>query len=285
MHKPTTLRDVVRQAIVLAYKEDVDLLVAALGEEHLAPSVQRIVYTSEELEFARNSRTFLNHRQAWKKAAQADGYTLICESDFVPCRGMGDFPVFWPIAKATAWGYLYQGSPRLLALLGKRPTYLRAHTAPLVAYVVNAPVARILLEYFDHTAAKLDLRSYFAFDAYLQWFATGKGAAAYMPTRHYGEHGGLPNKEHAAIGKLRYQGEHHADNLMGRLHFLPQYAVGSQAKFLFVRLRSRLLGVARLLSGNWISPNNVYAFSFLDIGRMYLVGASRLGPRILKSGP
>lgn len=274
-----TLRDVVERVIVLAYKENVDPLMAALAEEGLDASLQRIVYSERELEFARNSRTFLNHRLAWEKAAEASGYTLICESDFVPCRGMADFPVFWPSDDANAWGYLYQGSPRLLALFGGKSEYLRAHVNPLVAYVVNAHVAKVMLQYFDWASGAYDLKQYFSFDSHLQWFTMSKGAASFMPLRHYGEHGGLPNKEHGAVAKLSRDGEHHADNLMGPLRFLPQYAAGSRNKYRLVRLKSHLLGFGRLLSGRWIEPTNVYEFTTRERLRAYVLGLARLLPR------
>ena len=275
-----TIRDVVRQAIVLAYKEDAQPLLTALEEERLPASLQRITYTPQELTYALNSRTLLNHRLAWEKAAQLPGYTLICESDFVPCRGLGDFPVFWPQTNARAWGYLYQGSPRLLWLSEGRPAYLRAHASPAVAYVVNATVAGMMLGDFEHLSSTQDLSQYFSFETFLQWHLMGKGAAAYMPPRHYGEHGGLPNKEHAAIGKLNHGGEHHADNLMSQLRYLPQYARGSRLRFLVVRTKWRLLGIGRLLSGRWIEPTNVYDLSFRDRCRMFLAGAARLAPRL-----
>ena len=158
-----TIRDVVGQVIVLAYKEDVQPLLTALEEERLPASLQRITYTSDEIAYAHNSRTLLNHRLAWEKAARLPGYTLICESDFVPCRGLGDFPVFWPETNARAWGYLYQGSPRLLALSEGRPAYLRVHASPLVAYVVNATVAKILLDYFEYASATYDFTKYWVF--------------------------------------------------------------------------------------------------------------------------
>lgn len=276
----STIREVVGQVLVLAYKEDVRPLLTALEEERLPASVQRIEYSSEELAYPRSSRLLLNHRLAWEKAAALPGYTLICESDFVPCRGMGDFPVFWPVTNARAWGYLYQGSPRLLALSEGRPVYLRAHVSAMVAYVINATMAKILLEFFDHLSATYGLTHYFSFEAFLQWFVTGKGGAAYMPWRHYGEHGGLPNPEHAAIGKLRHGGEHRSDNLMAKLHFLPQYARGSTMRYLLVRAKWRLLGIGRLLSGRWIVETSVYDLSFRDRCRMLLAGAARLAPRL-----
>jgi hypothetical protein len=86
-----------------------------------------------------------------ERAATHDGYTLICEADFVPCLRMGSLPVFWPLRDLLAWGYLYQGSPRLLALIRTEDgCFLRGHCAPLVCYVINAPVARLFLEFFSY---------------------------------------------------------------------------------------------------------------------------------------
>ncbi|MCF8534254.1 MAG: hypothetical protein K9G48_14700, partial [Reyranella sp.] len=187
---------------------------------------------------------------------------------------------FWPETNERAWGYLYQGSPRLLAMSEDRPAYLRVHASPTVAYIVNATVAKILLEYFEYASSEYDLTHYFSFEAYLQWYVMGKGAAAYMPWRHYGEHGGLPNMEHAAIGKLSHGGEHRADNLMGALRFLPLYARGSIVRFHLMRAKWRLLGIGRLMSGRWITPTGVYDLSFMDRCRMYFAGAVRLMPRV-----
>ena len=103
---PPPLKSSVLQTIVLAYQENPEPLVKALHQEGLNPTVQRAVYNEIELKLPRNSRTFLNHRQAWERAASSEGYTLVCESDFVPCQGLGSFPVFWPVEDAGAWGYL-----------------------------------------------------------------------------------------------------------------------------------------------------------------------------------
>jgi hypothetical protein len=200
--KASTFRDVVERAILLAWKEDVSPLVNALCQEGILSIVNRADYSAEELCFSRASRTFLNHRDAWEKASQLPGYTLICESDFVPCRGLGYFPVFWPTCDDNAWGYLYQGSPCLLALMiSNGRIFLRGHTAPLVAYVVNSTVAKVMLEFFEYEASRYDFREYFNFDAHLQWYIMGKGAKAFIPWRHYGEHGNLPNKEHPRLRK------------------------------------------------------------------------------------
>ena len=112
---------------------------------------------------------------------------------------MGSFTSFWPLDDDLAWGYLYQGSPRILAMVGSKP-YLRGHCAPTVAYVVNARVAKILCDFFEYEFARYDPAEYYTFEAHLQWWAMGRGAKAFIPLRHYGEHGGLPNPEHAQHG-------------------------------------------------------------------------------------
>src|SRR5262249_6340257 len=136
--------------------------------------------------------------------------------------------------------------------------YLRGHCAPLVGYIVNKRVAEIMLRFFDYEMAKYGTAEYFAFDAHLQWWVMGGGGEAYMPARHYGEHGGMPNPEHARSQGVRGAGLHRADNLAGPLAFLPQYANGSRIKFMEERLRARAFGWARLLFGRWIVDTHVY---------------------------
>jgi hypothetical protein len=269
------LRDVISQAIVVAYQEDVDSLVTSLVAEGFDVDVLRTDYTSEEMTYSRASRCFLNHRNAWRKAVDVDAHTLICEADFVPCRGIGGFGVFWPLENPSAWGYLYQGSPRLIATMGPQK-FLRGHAAPTVCYVVNSTVASLMLRFFDHQRDNYDLRTYFTFEAHMQWYLMSLGAEAFMPWYHYGEHGGLPNPEHARSGLTSNKGEHRADNLMSSLHFRPAYANGSYLSFLRVRFESRLMGFARLLTGRWIKKTNVYKCNGVDMARMYLIGLRRL---------
>lgn len=268
------LSEVVERSYILAYREDVSVLVAALGEERLKPVVQRVQYSDEEMSYARCARTFINHHMAWQRAAAQDGYTLICESDFVPCRGLGGFDVFWPTDDPLAWGYLYQGSPRLFTLVG-REQYLRGHCAPLVAYVINAAVARIFCDFFRDEMGRYDPRKYFTFDAHLQWFAMRHDSHAFITLRHYGEHGGLPNPEHAEAGMPR-AGQHRADNLAAPLHFLPSYARGSRLRFLAVRAQSRLLGFARLFTNRWFVDIDAYPNDFMAKVKMMALGARRL---------
>lgn len=268
------LHQLVSRSYILAYKEDVAPLFSALAAEKLNPEVLRASYSEAELQRSPMMRTFFSHFGAWQRAAQQDGYTLILEADFVPCVGLGDFPSFWPLSDPLAFGYLYVGSPRILALIGEKP-YLRVHSSPLVAYVVNAAVARVLCEFFEDQVERHGSQAYLPFDSHLQWFATGKGAGAFMPMKSYGEHGGRPNPEHSLYGLPR-AGQHRADNLMGRLHFLPQYCRGSIVRYTAARMHARLLGIGRLLSNKWLTRTNVYPYDLVSKLRMYVVGFRRL---------
>lgn len=269
------LRDVIDQTVIICYKEDVSELRKALAREGLKPVIHRASYSDEEMKFPANTRTFISHFRAWQHAKEHSGYTAICEADFVPCIGLGDCQAFWPVSNAFAWAYLYQGSPRLLAL---KDQCLRGHCAPLVAYVINSTVAEIFSQYYDHEMREYDPTSYFNFDAHLQWWSMGRGAEAYIPLHHCGEHGGFPNQEHRRFGRLSRSGRHRADNLAGKLAFLPQYAKGSYFRFLAERVEARLLGWARLLSGRWIVKTNVYKLTARDLIAMYLIGVYRLLP-------
>jgi hypothetical protein len=273
---PVPLSALVRRSYVLCQEEDVSQLLDALTRENLKPAALHPSYSPKELCYARNTRAFIGHAAVWRRVIDEEGYTLVCEADFVPCIGIGSFPVFWPIGDPLSWGYLYQGSPRLLSIVDSENTrFLRGHCAPLVGYVLNAAVARLFLDYFSAEIACRDPYRYFTFDAHLQWWVMGRGARAFIPLRHYGEHGGLPNPEHAA-NRIGRSGRHRADNLAGSLHFLPQYAKGRRMRFLAVRLASRALGFARLLTNRWIVKTNVYQNGVRQKLQMLAIGFYRL---------
>jgi hypothetical protein len=269
------LRHAISRSLIVCFEEDVGPLEASLVSADLKPQVLRASYTASELDYPAAIRTFLSHRRAWQIAAGASGYSLICEADFVPCRGLGDLPVFWPTSDPLAWGYLYQGSPRLLAIVGPRQ-FLRGHCAPLVAYVVNEKVAECMLRFFDREIEEYGTASYVTWDAHLPWWLMGQGAEAYIPPTQYGEHGGLPNPEHARSGIVTRAGRHRADNLAGPLAFLPQYASGSWLIYRKERAVARALGWARLWTGRWISYTDAYPRNLRSTAHMYWVGLRRL---------
>jgi hypothetical protein len=269
------LREIVGRSIILCYREDPTKLVEVLDREGLNPIVQRQVQSPEMSGWTSNAKTFKNHHDAWQKCVEFESWTLICEADFVPCQGIGSFPAFWPLDNKNTWGYLYQGSPRLLAPVGS-DRYLRGHTAPLVGYVINSAVARIFNRFYDHEMQTHNPTEYWSFDSHLQWFAMGEGAEAYIPFTHYGEHGGRPNPEHRLLGGHRRGGTHRADNLTRPLAFLPEYAEGSITKYRLERAKSRLMGLGRLMMGRWIARTNVYPITATEFATMNLLGARRL---------
>ena len=86
----------------------------------------------------------------------------------------------------------------------------------------------------------------------------------------------MPNPEHAQLGQLSRAGAHRADNLARWLRFLPDYAEGSEAKFIVERCKGRALGWARLFAGRWIIKTDVYPISPMTMIRMYFIGVRRL---------
>ena len=98
----TPLKEAISRSLIVCYREDVAELEQLLATSGLMPQVLRGSYTAAELKYPAAKRTLLNHCRAWQIASEAAGYTLICEADFVPCRGFGDLPVFWPTANPLA---------------------------------------------------------------------------------------------------------------------------------------------------------------------------------------
>ena len=269
------LSEVVSQSYIVCHKEDVTELRDALSREGLNPSENRLAYSDKEKAYHSSTKCFLNHASVWHEAATKAGYTLIVEADFVPCRGLGSFATFWPVEDVEAWGYLYQGSPRVLALIGPSE-FLRSHCSPTVSYVINSVIAKKLIKFYEYEFGRHDPHKHYTFESHLQWWMMGQGGRAYMPLRHYGEHGGRPNPDHAAVANLSRQGEHHADNLAAPLQFLPAYAEGSRLKYLQVRAVSKLHGLARLATGRWISVTDAYDLSVRDRLKMTWIGFRRL---------
>ncbi len=282
--RPSVRREVV-QTIVLAYREETARLETALRAEGLAPQVQRPSYTPTELTYSRTVRCLLNHAAAWARARDAAGLTLIVEADFVPCRGLGDLPLpFDPQVQGSAgWAFLYAGGPRIFR---RHPDgSLQGHAACPVAYVISPRVAAWLCEYRDEELQRqADLTAYSLWDTRFQWHIMGKGGRCFLPWRHYGEHGGTGNPEHAAAGvgiarripllsRLGLGRHHRAEVLHGVLHFLPEYAAGSRLRFLRIRLEAKLTAWGKLLTGRMVKTFEPGAAARF---RLQLVCAHRL---------
>jgi hypothetical protein len=159
------VREKVRRAFILAYKENTDELRAALAAEGLNAEVLRPTYTDEQLTYSRTIRCLLNHAGAWERARHAEGLSLIVEADFVPCVAMGSLPLpFDPVKEGdAAWGYLYSAAPRIFRC--QPDGALPGHSATAVAYVVSPRVAGWLSEYSkDELARHADLTAYSLWD-------------------------------------------------------------------------------------------------------------------------
>ena len=255
------LRDLIRRTIIVAYREDTAELERALRAEGLVPEVQRPTYTPEELRYSRTIRCLLNHAAAWRKAAETPGCTLVVEADFVPCRGLAAMPAPFDPARhgPLAWAFLYAGGPRLLDV--SDAPFLQGHASCPVALLVSPGVAPHLVAFAERLVRETpDLAAYSQWDTIFQWYIMGSGARCYLPWRHYGEHGGLPNPEHNAtsaglVARLGLAGNHHAECLMGPLAFLPPYAHGSRWRFLRTRAVAKLVGLGRACTRRVVSPD------------------------------
>jgi hypothetical protein len=260
-HGPSRLGANVAHTFILAYRENTEALEQALREEGLSAEVIRPTYTSQELTYSRAIRCLLNHGNAWRRARDMQGMSLIVEADFVPCRGMAQFPLpFSPELEGDgAWAFLYSAGPRMLRC--RADGSLQGHSATSVAYVITPLVAGWLVEYLESELIRHgDLTRYSLWDTQFQWHIMGKGGKCFMPFRNFGEHGGRPNTEHhregvglgARLRLLTMLGigrNHHADVLYGPLKFIPEYAHGSRLKFLRTRLEAKVTGWLKLLSG------------------------------------
>lgn len=280
------LREGVRQALILAYKEDTQLLESALKEEGFSVTVLRAVYSEDEMKYSRTIRCLLNHCNGWQRASKEEGYSLIVEADFVPCRHFGELPVpFDPMLHGPdAWAFLYAGGPRVFK---RHPDgALQGHASCPVAYLISPAVAQKLCQYADDELKRQgDLTTYSLWDTQFQWHLMGMGAVCFMPYRQYGEHGGISNPEHAKsnvgfakrlalLGKLGLGNNHRAETLYGPLRFLPTYAKGSRLLFWTIRLEAKITGLFRLISGRVVAEHGQRS-TFQSI-HLYWIGFVRL---------
>lgn len=267
------LKDIVTNIIVVAHKENVDELVGALAGFALPIDVQRKAYSEIELGYPAITRCLLNHADAWEKASRTDGYTLICEADFVPIREIERQPTDWLPDEDVAWAHLYTSSPRLIEPV--RNGIFRVQLATTVCYMINPIVAGHLLGFVQHYRDEYGLDSLFAWDTFLQWYVMGKGGRLYMPPRSLGQHGGIANTEHTQNG-MKHNGMHRADSLAGSLAFTPQYVRADPRGAWKQTLYFRLAGFGKVLLGMWIIRNPETRWTPADLVHSTLRGITRL---------
>lgn len=240
-----SLRESCSGVLIVTYKEDTRALREALAAEGLPAEEVRGPYTDEQLRYSAVMQALVNHANAWRIAAGRSAPTIVVEPDFVPVKGFGDLAVPVPPGKEEeSLAYLYSVGPEIWDLA--TPNVARAHCGSVVAVVIPPKVARLLLDFFEEEVAANAAGVYRPWDSGLGYWLLERHVESYMPYRHYGEHGGLGNPEHARFGLGR---NHRADALCGRLAFLPIYANGSRIRFWRGRIVGRLWGMLRLLTG------------------------------------
>ncbi len=204
--------------------------------------VQRPSYSPEELKFNALIRSMLNHRVVLEKIAAGEGPAIICEGDFVPCKGIGSEP--YPIPDHLAeksWVWLYSNRPVLKGEIFEHA--FEGHSNAPVCYLATQLSAITALKFMDETMSKRDPKEYYDWDNFLPKFASKHGITQLIANRSLGEHGGIPSKVHT------HRNAHHvAEVLMGPLYFLPIYADGSGWKFILSRVSFKMLAFARVFT-------------------------------------
>jgi hypothetical protein len=279
--KEKSLSSVCCEALIIAHTEDTAQLDQALKGEGFEVRVLRGPYTVEQREFSAQIRCLINHANAWRYVSHAQYPTIVVEADFVPCVGFGQLPL--PFGRSQSYsepkfGWLYSPGS---TLYGVDPEgFPHGHGNTCVAYVLTPSAAQALLEFFEKEMARTLPGEYRLWDTYLGIFLRKeKGILNYIPVYQYGEHGGIPSKEHT--GKIagwhrKIRGWHQADVLWNRLIFLPMYARGSQTLYRLFRIRGRLRGWARLLTFRFFDPRDTNADSTRGWPYMLALSITRL---------
>jgi hypothetical protein len=266
------LRQCIKQIIIIAHKEDISDLYSSLCKFNLPIFIQRKNYNNLELQYPSIARCLLNHADAWIRATEYDGYTLICEADFVPIISFEDVSMEFLPDRDTAWAHLYTSAPRLLK---PYDGYLRIQQSTAVCYMINGKIGRLLSGFVSDYRDNHGFESLHPWDAYLQWYAMGQGAELYMPLKSLGEHGGIANSEHKIAG-MSHGGTHRADVLAARLQFTPNFKkFGTGISYIDV-LKFKILPFLRIITGRWIIKIDEYSWTKIDVLRAHLLAFRRL---------
>jgi len=242
------LREVASGVVIVAHNEDTIQLRNALHADGFSVEEVRGPYPQEQLSYSGAMRCLVNHANAWRIAASRRQPTIVVEADFVPVRGFGSLPAPVPSTRwDTSLAYLYSVGPQVWDLASTGVA--RGHGGGAVALLIPPKVAELLLVFFQEELRSNPLGQYSPWDTKTGYWLKDRGVESYIPYRHYGEHGGIGNHEHAGSGLGR---PHHADAIQGRLAFLPAYANGSVLRFWKTRVRARSWGFLRLLIGRFL---------------------------------
>lgn len=257
-----SLRHAITQTLVIACTESTQLLEDTLVREGLTPSVLRQQPDPQNRHHARSALVLLNHCQAWQKASEHDGLTLVVEADFVPVQGMGALPMpFNPDRCTLGMAWLYTCAAQIYSV--SDAGHANGFSASTVAYVISRQSAIALLSIVDSLGQISEPTLYTAWDCELDRCLRQQGFENFIPFRNYGEHGGRPNPEHKRHG---LSAAHRADVLYGPLSFTPIYArptppahtaasergKSDRVCYLWTRFYARIKGLGRLLLGRFL---------------------------------
>jgi hypothetical protein len=269
------------EVLIIAHNENTTQLEGALNEEGLPFRVFRGTYTEEQKGFSANLRCLINHANAWRYGSKVQHPVIVVEADFVPCRGFSRLPL--PFAWSAScsepkFAWLYSSGSILYGIDAEG--FPHGHGNTTVAYVFTPLTAKSLLEFYEKEMAREQPGKYRLWETYLGIFLRKeKGILNYIPIYQYGEHGGIPNKEHQ--GRIegwhrKIRGWHQADVLWNKLSFLPTYAQRNRFIYLAVRTRARLRGWARLLTLRFFDPRCTNADSIRGPSFMLVLSIARL---------
>ncbi|MCY7407731.1 MAG: LPS biosynthesis glycosyltransferase [Alkalinema sp. CAN_BIN05] len=248
----SSLRQTIDRTFVIAYQEDTTLLESIFHGEQLPYEVLRQVEGEIPSDFSRSYACLMNHCKAWRKIVAAGKAALIIEADFVPVKGFANLPMPCDVMdNRTGVAWLYTCASQLYSVTADG--FAEGFSVSTVAYIVTPNGAVGLLALAEKIRLKYGERSYGAWDSEVESFLRSRSLVCYIPFRNYGEHGGIPNPEHAKNRDRwkHFSSCHRADRLYGELAFLPAYAL-NRWELRQVRLYARMKGLGRLFLGKFL---------------------------------
>ncbi len=247
-----SLREALDRTFVIAYREDTTMLELILQREQLPFEVLRQAEGEIPANFSRSYACLMNHCKAWRQVMASGKAALIMEADFVPVNGMANLPMPCDLTDdRTAVAWLYTCAPQLYSVTAEG--FAEGFSVSTVAYVVTPNAARALLDLAAQIRLEYGEQGYSTWDSKIEGFLRSRSLRCYIAFRNYGEHGGIPNPEHAQNRDRWKQLSHchRADRLYGELAFLPAYA-SNIWDFRQVRLHAWIKGVGRLVLGKFL---------------------------------
>lgn len=268
MNQSSTLIKMTDRVYIVAHKEDTSRLESTLAAQGFKVRVQRGPYSEEQQRFSSQVKCFVNHQNVWRQVAAGDQRAIVVEADFVPVRAFGARPSPLPNDaddQTVGFAWLYSAGSTLYGF--DKHGFPHGHGNTMVAYILSPHAARMLLNFFEREINKLSrVDQYLPFDSILGIYLRKEcGILNYIPIYLYGEHGGLPQPEHAAN---RVRAWHQADILMDRLEYFPVYAKGSWVRYHAFRLRSIARGWLRLVLLRFYDPR--YINNDTSRGRLWM---------------